>query len=210
MKEYQCRQIEHELTVDGNLDKPEWQQAEWAALVNTVTGDPPKLQTKAKLLWSSRFLYAGFCCEDDHIEATMTGFNDKLYEEDVVELFITPDPVSKTYIEIEVNPLNALLHYFIANDGKGNVIGYARTEQTIQTAVGKDEKTGNWTAELAIPFRELVTAWHIPPQANDRWRFNLYRIDRRESAEPEYSAWSPTMKANFHVPDKFGQIVFIR
>ena len=45
------------------------------------------------------------------------------------------------------------------------------------------------------------------------WRFNFYRYDRiRENGEEtgniEYSAWSPTGKINFHMPERFGIVTF--
>lgn len=43
----------------------------------------------------------------------MKNYNDLLYLEEVVEVFIDDNEDLKTYMEIEVNPLNALLHYVI-------------------------------------------------------------------------------------------------
>lgn len=206
MKEYKCRRIETNIIIDGNLDKPEWKFATGIKLVDTVTGCKPRLDSYVKLLWNNDFLYVCFYCEDDYVCASMTGYNDKIYEEDVIELFIDDNRDMKTYIEIEVNPLNALLHYSIHNNLKGGFSGFAKVEKTIKTAVRTSEEL--WTAEMSIPLNEFVTAKNIPPKHNDKWRINLYRIDRSEKGEDAYSAWSPTGKVNFHMPEKFGSLVF--
>lgn len=207
--EYGCVKIDKNLVVDGDLQKPEWKAAEAVALVDTVTGAGVKRKTAVKLLWSGEFLYAGFDCEDDYTCATMTGYNDRLYEEDVVEIFIDDDRDLKTYAEVEVNPLNAVLHYYIHNDLNGRIVQYARVEKTVRSAVIRDGANRGFTVELAIPFSEFVTARNSPPAKGDRWLFNLYRIDRPETGDVEYSAWSPTGLARFHMPESFGELVFI-
>jgi hypothetical protein len=62
--------------------------------------------------------------------------------------------------------------------------------------------------ELAIPLTEFITSKNVPPQKGDRWLFNLYRIDRGKNGQDEYSAWMPTGEINFHMPQKFGELVF--
>ena len=63
------------------------------------------------------------------------------------------------------------------------------------------------SVEMAIPFADMLTAPHIPPRAGDVWRANFYRIDRAEDGD-EYSAWSPTLRRNYHTPERFGALVF--
>ena len=209
MKEYYCSKIENDIIIDGNLDKPEWNPAPEVALVDTVTGDKPKQSTSVKLMWSDDYLYAGFLCEDNYINASLTGYNDKLYEEEVVEIFIDDNRDLKTYVEIEVNPLNALLHYYIDKNPERYFLRFARIEKTVKSAVCRNDEKGFWSVEIAVPFTELASSDHNPPVKGDRWLINLYRIDRPQDGTVEYSAWSPTYKVNFHMPECFGQLVFI-
>lgn len=206
--EYRCKRIETNLIVDGNLEKPEWKSAEAVELAGTLTGERLQRNTSVKLLWSNDFLYAGFTCEDDYVCATMTGYNDKLYEEDVVEIFIDDDRDMKTYIEIEVNPLNAVLHYDIHNNLEKGILQFARVQEVVRSAVKRDEGTKSFTVELGIPFTEFINAENSPPIDGDRWFLNLYRIDRAEDGLVEYSAWSPTGELRFHIPQKFGELIF--
>lgn len=208
MNEYSCKKINSNIVIDGNIDKPEWNNAYEVYLVDTVTGQSPKQATSIKLLWNNEYLYVAFKCVDSYINAAMTGYNEKIYNEEVVEIFIDDDCDMKTYLEFEVNPLNASLHYAIYNNLSGLFTGYARVEKSISTAVHRDDEAGIWSAELAIPMMEFITAPNTPPLPGDKWRFNLYRIDRPHDGDDEYSAWQPTGALRFHTPEAFGTLVF--
>ncbi len=205
---YYCSKIEDDLLLDGNIDKLQWKSAKEILLVDNSTGGKPQQATTAKLLWNDKNLYVCFMCIDTYISATMTGYNDKLYQEEVVEVFIDDNSDLKTYIEIEVNPLNAILHYSIHNDVRGNILAYGRVDQKVKSAVFRDDLNGIWSVELEIPFSEFITAENIPPQKGDKWLINLFRIDRPKDKKEEYISWSPTGKDNFHMPEKFGELIF--
>jgi len=207
-KLYKCKKINHDINIDGMLNKEEWQQTEEVTLSETVTGMKPRLETTVKALWNDNYIYFAFQCSDDYVKATLTEYNDKLYEEDVVEVFIDDNRDMKTYIEVEVNPLNAVLHYSINNNLEGNFIGFARTEKKIISAVFIDETTKAWHTEIAIPLCEFVTAENNPPIPGDKWLVNFYRIDRGQEGIDEYSSWGTMDKINFHMPEKFGEIIF--
>ena len=209
MKNYKCKIINNDINIDGLLGKEEWGQAEAINLTETVTGNEPRLGTEVKALCSGNYLYFLFSCNDDYVKASMTGYNDKLYEEDVVEVFIDDNSDLKTYVEIEVNPLNAVLHYFINNNLKDEIYGFSRIEQRVVSAVKIDKVNNTWCTEIAVPLSEFITARHNPPLAGDKWLVNFYRIDRGPQGEDEYSSWGNTGKINFHMPEKFGEFIFV-
>ncbi len=86
------------------------------------------------------------------------------------------------------------------------------------------------TMEIAIPwsvFRSTTTPSErtriqLPPLPGQRWRLGLYRIERPRAATDggpplsrndagglaQHQAWSPTFKASFHVPPRFGVLEF--
>ena len=82
---------------------------------------------------------------------------------------------------------------------------------------GAGRSTG-WIALARLPwrgFRSLPSAARIslPPRPGDRWRFNLFRVERPGGKDqPEKgvveAAWSPTGQASFHVPAAFRDFVF--
>lgn len=208
MEAYHIKRILQPLEIDGNLTKEAWQHAEAVELYDTVTGCSPVQPTKVRLLWDKNFLYVAFECVDTYINATKTAFNDTLYEEEVIEIFIDDNRDLKSYTEIEVNPLNAVLHYMILNQLNGIINGYARLENNIKSSVLHLKDSNLICYEIAIPFCELATAPNMPPKRGDKWLMNLYRIDRPLTGHDEYSAWSPTGKLNFHIPQSFGEVTF--
>ncbi|MCJ7689921.1 MAG: carbohydrate-binding family 9-like protein [Clostridiaceae bacterium] len=208
-KQYYCKKTRVNIKIDGNLNKKAWKDVQGDFLVKTDCESEANLKSEFKALWNDFFLYISFKCKDDYIKATMTEYNDKLYEEDVVEVFIDDNNDLKTYLEIEVNPLNAVLHYAINNNLKGRKFAFAKVEETLYTASIYYDDIQEWHTEIAIPLEEFVTATNNPPLSGDCWGINFYRIDRKENREDEYLAWSATGKIDFHMPEKFGELIFI-
>lgn len=183
--------------------------APWAGLVShplrdTVSGAPPIQATSIRLGWTETEWRLLFHCEDAHIAATLTERDAPLWEEEVVEVFVDPVGDLAAYFEIEVNPLNAVLDLVLRRNRSGYLKDVAWNCEGLRTAVQRTATT--WTAELAIPFRSLVAD---PPREGARWRANFLRIDRPPGVPRELSAWSPTGRPLFHVPERFGVIEFV-
>ncbi|MBB6671382.1 carbohydrate-binding family 9-like protein [Cohnella nanjingensis] len=208
MQAYTALKTTAPIRIDGDLNKPAWAEAEEAVLLDSASGSAPEQGTRAKLRWDDLYLYASFRCEDREVHATYTAFNEPLYEEDVVELFVSHDGDLKRYLEFELNPLNAVLQYAIFNDLNGSIFPYARLDNRVISAVRRDDDRRITDYELAIPLTEFASAAHIPPRPGDEWRLNLYRIDRSPGRPSELTAWSPTGKPNFHLPAAFGRLIF--
>jgi hypothetical protein len=190
-----------ELTADPRSSF--WSGVPRAVLRETVSGDPPKQSTSAQLAWDALEFRVLFQAEDAHPWATLTERDAPLYEEEVMEVFLDPVGDLECYFEIEVNPLNAVLDLVLRRNRSGYVRDFAWRCEGLRTAVTKDA-TG-WNAELSIPFASLTSA---PPSNGSRWRANFLRIDRPPGTERELSAWSPTGRANFHTPERFGFVEF--
>ena len=252
---YRCPKIEHDIIVDGRLNKPAWHTAATAFLIPTTTqptdpwdqtqhtlydpaflvtgvlpNDPatqrPNDQPTAfAACWSATHLYIAFRCLDNDIWGSYTNRDDPLYDEEVVEVFLCPTGDLRRYYEFEVSPRNVI---FDATDHSPKLHRSTMQVDTtwncpnLQTAVRVDgnlndrptpntqyptPKTHSWSVEIAIPFAAFPEV--RPPQPGDQWRANFYRIDRANP--PEFSAWSPTREipANFHVPEKFGWLLFV-
>ena len=229
LPKYECVWIDGALKIDGALTEAAWALADTVELRTTDTGGKPKQPTEAKLLWNDQFLYVGFVCHDWDIWGTLRERDSALYNEEVVEVFIDADSDQRTYIELEVNPLNALFDAFVINGkdrGQGIRVLRDWNSKDLTHAVFVDgsvkavplaERSGEishpdryWSCEIAIPFADILTAPNIPPHVGDVWRINLYRIERgRTKAEDEYSAWSPTWKVDYHRPEHFGFLEFV-
>jgi hypothetical protein len=205
---YLAHHVPADLVIDGNLAKPAWQLAPAVELRETVTGAPPVAPTTARLVWSDTHLYAAFHCEHSEFNARLTHFNDTIYNEEVVEVFVDDDGDLKTYLEFEVSPLNTVLHYEIHNDLAGRVLPYARVHNYVVSQVVLDHARHCYDVELAMPFTEIITGPHCPPRVGDEWRLNLYRINRPQDDPDEYTAWQPTGALQYHLPSCFGTLRF--
>jgi hypothetical protein len=194
--------------IDGLLNEDAWTAAVRVELRDTATGAVPQRPTTAHLLWDSNALYVAFDCQDDDPKpnATFTQRDANLWEEEVVEMFLSPTGELHTYAELEFNPLNTLFDAMILNNGRRTQVLRDWNMETIQHAVAL--RSDGWTVEVALPFEEFYTAPRRPPSVGDEWRMNLYRIERSNPKEPELTAWSPTVVRNFHNAQAFGILEF--
>ena len=75
------------------------------------------------------------------------------------------------------------------------------------TVGDRTDRDKGWMVELAVPFADFFAAPHVLLQASDRWRANLYRIERTHE-EMTLQAWSPIGVPNYHVLARFGALGF--
>ncbi len=180
-----------------------WQTVPTATFRETVSAAEPQQWTSVRAVWDVEELRVLFHAEDMHVWATLTERDGPLWEEEVVEVFLDPVGDLESYFEIEVNPLNTVLDLVLRRNRSGYVKDSAWRCEGLRTVVAQTA-TG-WSVELAIPFRSVAAS---PPKAGDRWRVNFCRIDRPPGVPRELSAWSPTGRANFHMPERFGSLDF--
>jgi len=199
------------IRVDGRLTESFWAKVSGVSLVNNLDGSPGTYQTEAKVLYDDNFLYVAFRSADSNIWATYKQRDRHLWDEEVVEVFVQADPEQSNYLEFEVNPLGTMLDIYLLDIRKPLHYQSWNSEKLkwgVHVNGTVDGKSGDleWTCEIAIPMEDIVMASHLPPRAGDRWRMNLYRMEQKPV--PALLAWSPTFKDDFHLPDKFGEIVF--
>jgi alpha-galactosidase len=161
-------------------------------------------QTEVRLLWTSEFLYLKFVARYRRItvfdDAEPGGRRDKLWDRDVAEVFLQPDPQqTRRYQEFEVSPNGFWIDLEIANGALQHIKSGLRRRVII------DEPKKTWTAELAIPMKSLTQTF----DPASLWRVNFFRVEG--PTEPRfYSSWQPTNtpQPNFHVPGGFGYLKF--
>lgn len=193
------------ITLDGRADDAAWSRATPVAWSTDYAGKPTKIATQARFLWSERGLYVLF-------EIASAGFHTdtsfpvaeerkKLYEEDCVELFLTPDPAHpKHYYEVEIGPFG---HYFDID------VDRERGKQSTAWSSGAKIATRRDAAAHTAVIEASFTASQITAAltAGARLPLGLYRIEG--AGDRRYLAWSPprTAKPNFHVPEAFGALI---
>lgn len=209
---YQVGRTAGRIKIDGKLDEEVWAKtAPVGNFVNNSDGSPSTYKTEAKVLYDNNFVYFAFRCGDENIWSTMKHRDEELWHEEVVEVFLQADPNQPSYLELEVNPLGNMLDIYMLAARKPLHYESWNSEKlrwAVQVDGTVDGKAGDreWTCEIALPLEDIVTAPNRPPLPGDRWRMNLYRSE--QLPKPASLAWSPTLQDDFHIPRRFGEIVF--
>ena len=198
--------IDHDISLDAAKPADEWKVATPIVFASDWQGrnPDPGRETQARLLWSSHFLYLRFECRYREIfvfdDAEANGRRDHLWDRDVAEAFLQPDPSRPhSYKEFEVSPNGMWIDLDISTGALADLKSGMRRSVTL------DEKRKVWIAELSIPFAALTPRF----DPTKPWRANFYRVEG--SKEPRaYLAWSATNtpEPNFHVPAFFGVLRF--
>jgi len=213
MQKYQVQKVSIPPDLQGKPTGKVWDMATPMSLVDCVTGEEPHLGTLCKLLWDDEYLYVGYEVEDNTIIANFTERDEPLYEEDVVEIFLSPSGSEHYYYEFNFSPKEVIADIIILNDGgragegRGELIpfkGWNVGDLHVATHI---QDSGGWSVTAAIPFRELHFAGNQAPTPGDQWRANLCRIEYGEE-EVEYSTWSQTGLVDFHTTERFGMLLF--
>ncbi|QNF35378.1 carbohydrate-binding family 9-like protein [Adhaeribacter swui] len=207
-----------DFTVTGEGKSPNWAKTKWVSMpVQETAGE--KLNTKAKILYSETGIYFLFHCEDQKLTATFEEDGKPLYKEDVVEVFLWPDPAIPAYLEYELSPLNYELVLMIINkDGKfsgwrpSSYTGKRQIQHATSVQGGEKKSQAaikSWMGEIFIPFSLLQPMVLGAPAPGSKWRANFYRIDHDKGyTTGSWQKTTPNKPANFHEFNKFGTFVF--
>jgi hypothetical protein len=177
---------------------------------HTMSGQPVERTTEVRLMWDDDNLYVAMRADDDYLKSRYTKHDDELWNEDVFEVFLDPGGDQKNYYELQVSPAGIIFDSHLPqyrqnrNEWSSQMVAKVKLDGKVNQDKGDDK---GWSAELAIPFASLNTGGGVPPKAEDKWRVNFFRVDITKE-RPQYSAWSPPMRGDFHALDKFGTIVF--
>lgn len=205
--------------VNGEGTAANWASAQWFDLM--VQKGPgqgaagTKFPTRVKVLYSPKGIYFLFNCTDKKLTATILEDFGTLFKEDVVEVFLWPDPKHPIYLEYEISPLDYELAILVPNiNGKAQgwkpwFYNESNRVQHATSVQGGQKKSmasvEGWKAEFFIPYTLMNPIVQSPPQSGTRWKGNFYRIDY--DSQPTYYSWQPT-SGSFHEFKKFGTLLF--
>ena len=186
--------------IDGAIDEV-WAKATPLVFDTDWRGNHTKAPTRVRALWSSTGLYVLW-------ELDATGLNTDqarpidverkdLYEEDCVELFLTPDPAQRDrYLEIEVGPFGHFYDLSVDRAAKTHDDAWsshpriathrAGNKAIIEAVFEAPEIVGALGSGVALPI-------------------GLYRMEAKELYLAAFPTHTP--KPNFHVPSAFGTLV---
>lgn len=195
----------------SDLDHRLWKRADTIAVTKYWNGTvaPKERQMKVRMLWSDAALYVRFDAAQ-HEPLVVSDRPDlskktmRLWDRDVCELFLAPDRKQpKRYAEFEIAPTGEWLDLMVdwTKDEPRDWEYLSGMEPAAQI------EKGMVTMAMKIPW----TAFGKTPKPDEVWVGNLFRqVGLGETRG--YLAWSPTMTAEpqFHVPERFGEFVFVR
>lgn len=201
--------IDHDFSIT-ELNNKAWLAANDIPIKKYWSGEdaPAGRQFKARLLWSDTALYIKF--EANRAEPLV--ISDKpdlskktleLWNRDVCEIFIAPDKnEARKYFEFEVAPTGEWVD--VALDVTS---GERKSDWDYKSGMESAVKVTNDNIVMAMKIE--WKAFGKAPKAGETWLGNIFRCVGRDP-DRGYLAWSPTMTKdpNFHVPEKFGKLIF--
>lgn len=197
-----CR--EGEIGIDGDGGDPAWSRAAPTTFDTDYRGRATGTFTRVRLAWSNAAVYGLFELDGAGLATDTARPTDvereRLYEEDCVEVFLTPDPGRRDrYYEIEIGPYGHLFDLDVHKGGRSDVSWSSRA--TIGTQ--RDAGARRATIEVRIGAAEIARV--LAPSA--RLPLAIYRMEGK--GPRHYLAWSPprTSKPSFHEPEAFGSLV---
>ena len=223
--------------IDGRLDDPAWETADWTADfvdIRGVANPEPRLRTRAKMTWDDEFFYVAAELEEPDLWATLTERDAVIYRDNDFEMFIDPDGDTHEYYELEINALGTVWDLFLVKpyrDGGPALHGWdIRGLHTAVHLSGTLNRPGDhdsgWSIEIALPWTALREAAHkdAPPHLDDQWRVNFSRVQWRldvrrgryakrtdregEPLSEDNWVWSPQGLVNMHYPEMWGIVQF--
>ena len=190
-------------------------EAGWRAAERIEWG-PERYRTTFRALWSGDGLFLRFEVSDPDPWHTLTRRDERLWEEEVVEIFLQPAGSDGAYAELEINPVNTVCDLWIA--GAPSLSGRSWDHEGLETRVHSRRDPTGWTAAAFLPWGGLKKSpaggrLTLPPRPGEVWRFNVFRIERPggprdPKRDVQLLAWSPTGQPNFHVPSAFREMTF--
>jgi len=180
--------------IDGKVSDQVWASAQKVGNFMLVkSGELATQQTEVRICYDRTHLYVGFECYEDKMDEIVmrhTDDNAPVWQDDSVELFISPYSVAST----------PKCHQFVVNAAGAKAYlrpDWVRPKESWRAAALRMKD--RWIAEIAIPFDTLR-----PWGRNEKfWRINFCR---NEHPHGEVSSWSAVDKW-FATHSRFGKMI---
>jgi len=181
--------------IDGRLDEKFWQKPPTISrLIPRQADGYAPVQTEAWLHHDTSHLYIGVRSHEPILRDVLseaTARDGAVREDDSIEILLDTNRDQKSFHHFAVNPEGVL---YDAN-GKD-----ATWNSTARVATAREEKKRAWTAEMAIPLKEIEADLAAHPTWGFQMTRNRPRFDERKSYE-----WSPSFWYR-NLPSFFGRV----
>lgn len=235
---YFCKRATKPFTLDGDIDKDFWADADYTVDFADIEGDlreTPRFRTRAKMLWDDNNLYIAAELMGDEIWGGITKRDDVIFYDNDFEIFIDPDSDSQCYFEFEMNALNTVWDLLLTKPYRDNGTPMNGMDiKGLRSAVKIDGKINDpsakskrWSCEIVMPFETLIEGNKRGkiPNDGDYWRINFSRVqwkvdvidnkfvkrtdEKTNRPLPEDNwVWSPIGLVNMHYPELWGFLFF--
>ncbi len=221
MKTSLVRRLAAAPALDARFAAGEWAAAEpleIAAFRPESSDHRPR--TRIRLAHTGELLCGVFQVPDRFVRCRYTAFQDPVYEDSCVEVFLQPKP-DRGYFNFEMNAGGALVAMHITDHRRvpGGFAASTRltAEEGRQVAIRttlkppvdpETQEPLEWELSFRIPVALLEPrVGPIGSLSGQSWRANFYKCADRTS-HPHWAAWSEVDALNFHLPHCFGQLHF--
>ena len=195
------------LKLDGKLDEKLWGTVRTYNLSELQTGRRPFCTTSFGIAWIGEALCLGIKCHDSDMKNLNIGTtkpdDPNIWSGDVVEVLI--ETQFHAYYQIAISPSGSVTDLDRSKS--------LNTKWDSGCEVATHAEPDGWTIEIRLPAagenaKDIDALNGIAgkrPSETYPWYFNVCR-QRVRSNGTELSAWSPTGKSRFNVPQKFGKL----
>ena len=192
-----------EVTIDGVLDEPVWQQAVRLtdfSQYSPVDGRPAEDATEVLVFYSPTAIYFGIKAHaaPGSVHATLAN-RDRIDSDDAIQIFLNPFKDGRQALVFGVNPLGIQSDGALV-EGSGNRGGASfgalesgrevtdLTPDYVYHSKGRLTDDG-YEIEIAIPFKTL----RFPAERVQSWSLNIVR---RVQSSGHEDSWTPALRAN--------------
>ena len=198
-----CRKINKTITIDGRLNEKIWQNITPIHIFGSGDGDVSETDPwEVYFVYDENNLYIAARMTDyepDKISMTITQRDDKVYNDDHINIILQPKVASDTYYQFFINANGVVLDracYMIGKDSRKDAKW--NSEINVKAQITSGEKFTGWTIEMALPLKQFGVTDFSP------WGFNLVRYETRMDKVSIYSVPFE------HNPKTFATVNFVK
>lgn len=194
------------ITIDGALDDAIWQSAEMTEpFIYTGSHAEADIQTRVRVAFDRANLYIAVEADEPAMDAIRAPERERdhadIWQDDGVEIFLTPDLGGSRYYQLIHNVAGAR---YDALSGTDRLPQDWNPEPDWSVAVRRH--ADGWTSEIAIPFAGLGAG---APSKGDLWGLKIARSlwPRDPGGNGRFTSWS-YCPGGYHDPAGWGHLYF--
>ncbi len=186
--------------LDGIIEETIWSRAEWSQGFTVLgSGEPAQTETEFAVSFDAQNLYVAIRCFEPSmdkllINATERG-DERLYEDDGIEIFIAPGGQRNDYYQFQLNAAGVIA------ESAGYQSGVVRDlDWGSRFEAATHHEADQWTAEIVIPLVDL----ELGASVEEDWGVNVTRV-RYAGGPRQLSSFVP-LTGSFHQPGRFAAL----